>query len=194
MPLARPPCLTSAYHSLFQKEAPLLEPSRSTGAASHVTQSMHIGKWIEVQWSSLQNKLKKYNFGLHQILKLWTKFLQRRSPHLEPCLLHSCSMKLFRHHFLRIVCGRPFYGFRASRKCWRLVEPESGQTKRRRRPSSGTAAPTPPLPQITLLQSSLQFKQIHFPNTVCIWTNTFCNLVSPRPFENWNPNVWWDWT
>ena len=38
MPLARPPCLTSAYHSPFQKEAPLLEPSRSTGAASHVTQ------------------------------------------------------------------------------------------------------------------------------------------------------------
>ena len=121
-----------------------------------------IYKWIGVQWSSLQNKLKKYNFGLHQISKLGIKFLQRPNRHLEPCLLHSCSMKLFCHHFLGIVCGRPFYGFRASRKCWRLVEPESGQTKRRRRPSSGTAAPTPPLPQITLLQSSLQFKQIHF--------------------------------
>ena len=173
MSIGRPPCLTSAYHSLSKWGPPtrvMTLQTIHTRCATLWTFKFGFGEiHCKTNWNT--------NFLCQQIWKPLHRVSSKTKPYITwnpPCCIFPSEQ--FRHHFPRNCLWRLFYGFRPSRKCWLLVSERAAKPNRGRDQARASPRQPSPSPQSTLLQSSLQFGKIHWAfltNTFCVYTNTF---------------------
>ena len=156
MPLVRPPCLTSAYHSLSKGGPPLSQSIQRSHKSCH-----SMLKRIGIPWNS-QNKTEKIQFWIASNLKTVNKVSSKTKPcfPLNPVRCPAAAWNYFATIFSELFCGggsfmAPLLAESVGR--WLQSSPKPNRGRHQARTSPRQPRPSP---QTSLLQSSLKLEQI----------------------------------